>query len=250
MVYSEDDALSRPSDRLLDVALAAVVRARGTDLRDVCARLRGRFPYPDGTIDLWPGEHYRLLAALVDTLQPRVVVEVGTAEGLSALSMLKYLRPDARLVSFDLVPWTEYPRSCLTGDDFADGRLDQIVADIGQPEAFARHRSILGEADLVLVDAAKDGFLERRLIAHFERLTFSRRPLFAFDDIRVWNMLAIWRALRWPKLDVTSFGHWSGTGICEPPCVAAGPVTAPQAAVSDAQPPDGVERQAVEAAGG
>ncbi|MGH7312141.1 MAG: hypothetical protein ACREJV_03130 [Candidatus Rokuibacteriota bacterium] len=44
-----------------------------------------------------------------------------------------------------------------------------------------------------------------------------------------WNMLAIWREIRMPKLDVTSFGHWSGTGLVEwtepsgtPPDRAAG----------------------------
>jgi hypothetical protein len=44
---------------------------------------------------------------------------------------------------------------------------------------------------------------------------FRQTPIVVFDDIRVWNMLAIWHDLRWPKLDPTSFGHWSGTGICE-----------------------------------
>ncbi len=36
-----------------------------------------------------------------------------------------------------------------------------------------------------------------------------------FDDIRVWNMLEIWRGIRRPKLDLTSFGHWSGTGLVD-----------------------------------
>ena len=33
-----------------------------------------------------------------------------------------------------------------------------------------------------------------------------------FDDIRLWNMLRIWHGIRRPKLDMVSFGHWSGTG--------------------------------------
>lgn len=35
------------------------------------------------------------------------------------------------------------------------------------------------------------------------------------DDIRVWTMLKTWREISYPKLDLTSFGHWSGTGIIE-----------------------------------
>jgi hypothetical protein len=29
------------------------------------------------------------------------------------------------------------------------------------------------------------------------------------------NMIGIWRGIRHPKLDLTSFGHWSGTGLVE-----------------------------------
>jgi hypothetical protein len=36
-----------------------------------------------------------------------------------------------------------------------------------------------------------------------------------FDDIRFWNMLRIWRNVAAPKLDITSFGHWSGTGLVD-----------------------------------
>lgn len=41
------------------------------------------------------------------------------------------------------------------------------------------------------------------------------QPILVFDDIRAWNMLAIWREIRMPKLDLTSFGHWSGTGLVD-----------------------------------
>lgn len=64
MVYSEDDAVSGPSARLLDVAAKIFTLARDIDLQDVGNRMRGRFPYPDSIVNLWPGEHYRLLAAL------------------------------------------------------------------------------------------------------------------------------------------------------------------------------------------
>ena len=42
-----------------------------------------------------------------------------------------------------------------------------------------------------------------------------RPPIGVFDDIRQWTMLAIWRAVQRPKLDLTSFGHWSGTGLID-----------------------------------
>jgi hypothetical protein len=36
-----------------------------------------------------------------------------------------------------------------------------------------------------------------------------------FDGIRVLNMIGIWRRLARPKMDLTSFGHWSGTGLAD-----------------------------------
>ncbi|HEY8227546.1 MAG TPA: class I SAM-dependent methyltransferase [Pyrinomonadaceae bacterium] len=217
MIYSEDDAVSHASQRLIELSTEAIVCAGRTKLDDLQIRLGGRFSYPDDLVNLWPGEHYRLLAALIQILNPQLVIEIGTAEGLSALCMLKYLSRNGRIVTFDLVPWAQYPRTCLTEEDFRDGRLRQVVGDLGEDEIFERHAELLSKANLVFIDAAKDGVLERRLIARFEKLRYESKPLFVFDDIRLWNMLSTWRDLRWPKLDLTSFGHWCGTGICEPP---------------------------------
>ena len=33
------------------------------------------------------------------------------------------------------------------------------------------------------------------------------------DDIRVPEMFEVWRMIDSPKIDATTFGHWSGTGI-------------------------------------
>lgn len=215
MIVCADGAQSSPSERLFDVALAAIDAARREDLSLITARLKGRFRFPDNIPEVWPGEHYRLLAGLVRTVKPRSVVEIGTAEGMSALALKKNLLPDGKIATFDLIPWRSYPNSCLEERDFQDGRLIQVVEDLGNPGVVERHRDLLQSTDLFFIDAAKDGVLERKLIRNLETLHFEGAPLVVFDDIRVWNMLAIWHELRWPKLDLTSFGHWSGTGLCE-----------------------------------
>ena len=65
------------------------------------------------------------------------------------------------------------------------------------------------------MDAAKDGQMERQFLSLFDSLAFRNAPVAIFDDIRLWNMLDIWRGVRRPKLDLTSFGHWSGTGLVD-----------------------------------
>lgn len=75
-----------------------------------------------------------------------------------------------------------------------------------------KHLETISQADLIFIDATHDGALEERLIQNFEKAALKRTYLL-FDDIRVWTMLRMWRDLRIPKLDLTSFGHWSGTGL-------------------------------------
>jgi hypothetical protein len=118
-------------------------------------------------------------------------------------------------VTYDLVPWQEYPGGCLRDDDFADGRLEQRHDDLCDEAAFETQRELLESADLLFVDAAKDGLMEQVLLDRFARLSFQQPVLVLFDDIRLWNMLRIWRGIRRPKLDLTSFGHWSGTGLID-----------------------------------
>jgi hypothetical protein len=42
---------------------------------------------------------------------------------------------------------------------------------------------------------------------------FTNPPILLIDGIRRWNMLRTWRMLPYPKFDLTSFGHWAGTGL-------------------------------------
>lgn len=211
MIFSlDDDPFAAASERLLDVGLAAAQAARGVDLTHLHERLDGPPYWPS----VWPGEHYRLLAGLGQVLQPQTIVEIGTATGLSALA-LRAGAPDATVATFDLVPWSDYPDTALREDDFADGRLLQHLDDLSQADGIERHLDLLRTASLIFVDAAKDGRQELRFLKLLGDLEYDTPPVVVFDDIRQWKMLAIWRSIELPKLDLTSFGHWSGTGLVE-----------------------------------
>ncbi|MFA6564740.1 MAG: methyltransferase [Verrucomicrobiia bacterium] len=209
MIYSADDDSGRPSKQLMDLALNAVQEARQLDLKDVAIRTKAEVPYPE----VWPGEHYRLLAGLVRVLKPKRVIEVGTAQGLSALALKKYLPPDGCITTFDIVAWDRFVDTSLTAADFSDGRLVQILADLGNGKTFTKYSGLIGSADLLFVDAPKDGVFEPLFFKHMESLNRCGSLCLVIDDIRLWNMLAVWRAISRPKLDLTSFGHWSGTGL-------------------------------------
>ena len=211
MLFSADDDPGKPNRALIDLALNVVAVAKDVDLSDLSQRMTPGVPYPD----VWPGEHYKLLAGIVKLLEPKLVIEIGTATGLSALAMLKFLPPGGRLMTFDLVGWRDYPDCVLSEEDFAGGRLTQHLDDLSDALVFDRYMGTIQNAGLIFIDAAKDGVQEQRFLDQLERCPFAESPLVVFDDIRLWNMLRIWRLITRPKLDLTSFGHWSGTGLIQ-----------------------------------
>lgn len=212
MIYDTLNTYGRPSDYLIDLALRAAQEAWHTELPDLSRRIAA-----DGNdfTRVWPGEHYRLLAALVKLLQPKRVLEVGTFRGLSALALKKFLPAAGRIATFDVVPWHSLSDTCLLPEDFGDIRLQQQIGDLSDEAVFELHRSLIQETELLFVDGPKDGVFEHKLLQQLETVDFQRPLLVVVDDIRFWNMLAIWQDIARPKLDLTSFGHWSGTGLVE-----------------------------------
>ena len=200
---------SNADDRLIDLSLKAIEFARKVDHSDIVSKME-EFPHWP---NIWPGEHYKLLSGIVQALQPQLVIEIGTATGYSALAMKKFLSPQAKIVSYDIVSWKDFPKCILRENDFADNKLEQKIADLSSPAIFQEQAALLRQADFIFIDAAKDGIQEQRFIDNFSTLKFEKRPIFMFDDIRVMNMISIWNNINKPKIDLTSFGHWAGTGL-------------------------------------
>ncbi len=205
------DEPHQPSQRLIDTMLACVREVPQIDLADIAVR-----PAINSRRFLqWPGEHYKLLAGMMVALQPRSVVEIGTHTGWSALAMKKYLPPNSRISTFDINAWNALTDTALTPADFADGQLVQHLDDLANPAVVAKHRDLLANADLIFMDGPHDGPTEVKMMANFQAVPFANNPLLVFDDIRMHELLKFWRDLALPKMDITSFGHWSGTGLAE-----------------------------------
>lgn len=210
LILSTDDEPNQPSERLLKLALSFINRAATVDLSDLAARKQR---YHD-LFNLWPGAHYRLLAAIIDTLKPNVALDIGTCTGMSALAMKKFLPADSKLYTFDIMPWKDVRGTALQDSDFTN-QLIPLVDDLSNLDIAKKHASILQEANFILVDTAKDGVLEYKFLHNFQEIGLTPGTIVMFDDIRFWNMLRFWRQLQYPKLDLTSFGNWSGTGLIE-----------------------------------
>ena len=210
-IFSVYDDPYQPTSRLIDTVSSCVREVEHIDLSDLATRSAIK----PQIFTQWPGEHYKLLAAMMRYLQPRSVIEIGTHTGWSSLAMKKYLPAEGRITTFDIVSWDALHDTCLTPEDFADGRLVQHVEDLADRAVVAKHQDLLAAADLIFMDGPHDGPTEYKMMANLQSISFTNNPLFVFDDIRMYELLKFWRDLALPKMDITSFGHWSGTGLAE-----------------------------------
>jgi predicted O-methyltransferase YrrM len=196
-----------PSDELVAFAMRAIERARRVDLKTLHERISG----DSERLDHFSGQHYRILAGLAEAWDAKRLVEIGTYQGMSALALLES-RAIEQLVTYDLVAWDKLGGTLLRRSDFGD-RLQQRLGDLSDPNVFAAATDVLKHADMLFIDASKDGVFEPAFLAELFKLEPAQPQLIVLDDIRVLTMVRVWNDIALDKFDLTSFGHWSGTGI-------------------------------------
>ena len=120
----------------------------------------------------------RLLEFLVFLAQPRLVLEIGTYSGYSALSMAGALAPDARIVTCELL------------DEHADVAERHIAAagmaeriEVRRGPALETIATLDGAFDLVFIDADKPAYLD-----YYEAVLakLSARGLIVVDNV-LWS---------------------------------------------------------------
>ncbi len=141
--------------------------------------------------------------------------EFGTFTGMSALAFLEGMSGGGKLFTVDVTPHARIKGSWLKPEDFQGGAVSQVCADMASQEFWHDYRDSVASADIILVDGPKDGMTEPAFFLQMERMKFRKAPIVVVDDIRFLNMLSLWRSIRHPKMDFTSYGHWSGTGLID-----------------------------------
>ncbi|HEV2058512.1 MAG TPA: O-methyltransferase [Solirubrobacteraceae bacterium] len=120
----------------------------------------------------------RFLEFLVFLAQPRLVLEIGTYSGYSALSMAQALPPGARIVSCELDPQrVAFAERHIAGA----GMSDRI--DVRQGPAQETIAALDGPFDLVFIDADKESYLD-----YYEGVLpkLSERGLIVVDNV-LWS---------------------------------------------------------------
>ena len=196
----------------MDISLKAAHTAQKDDLEGLAQR---NIHLPDAIYySVFPGEHYRLLHSLTKILQPQNIIEIGTFTGMGSASLLEGMPLDGKLITFDVVGWDQF-ETHINPEAFQSGRITQYLDDLSARDTFEKYRSVFGQAQMIFCDAPKDGNFEPRFLSRLSEVRFESDCLLILDDIRLLNMIDIWRSIKSPKIDLTSFGHWSGTGLVD-----------------------------------
>lgn len=164
--------------------------------------------------------HYLLLTAIAKVTNAKNIVEVGTAAGSSLWSWLRL--DNIKSVS----TWDIFPIETCTGwfhNDahqklvetliHNDERWTQYVERLDQESIWALRKEIFAQADIIFIDGPHNGTFEQALFQNILQLENKKNILLILDDIHVSSMLDFWHSIALPKLDATSIGHQSGTGL-------------------------------------
>ena len=207
IIYSKECTNSTPE--LIEIVADAAKLASKSILN--C----GKKNLPDSRyLNVFPGEHYRFINSLVKTVNAKKIVEIGTFTGMGTLA-LKEGSKDVLVTTYDIIKWDKLALpSHFKSSDF-EKSLNQIIGDLSKDDFFEENLEILNDADLIFMDAPKDNRFEYKMAKQFQKLKNKKNKLLVLDDILFINMIDFWRKIKSPKVDATSFGHFTGTGIVD-----------------------------------
>lgn len=153
--------------------------------------------------------YYQFLPCLIDEINPKQIVELGGAMGVSALMMLHTLPQESKLYSITL------EEHGLEFSFIAD-KYENFVPVVGNDlDLSVWPKDLdLSKTDLFFFDSlhtTEQITKELELYSPF----FKKGAILLFDDIRMPELWTVWEKLPYDKLEITNPCHWSGFGIAE-----------------------------------
>ena len=144
-------------------------------------------------------EHYRLIAYLASLLENKRFVDIGTFHGFSALALS--FDKDATVTTYDIIDCIADP--AVKSKENITFKLMDCVNDM----------DLITQSDFIVLDIdPHDGKEEVRILEALEKKGYKGMVL--LDDIHLnAQMDAFWNSITHKKVDLTKYGHWSGTGL-------------------------------------
>lgn len=143
-------------------------------------------------------EHYRLLRYLASKINSSVI-EIGTHAGSSAIAMS--LDTDNTILTYDIVE--------MKGRNY--DYIKNIIFRLTEYQKDSEYEDFILNSKMIFIDAPHNGFFERELYTWLKDKNY--KGLTIWDDIHLnEDMKSFWNDVDLPKLDITKYGHVTGTG--------------------------------------
>lgn len=98
----DDDPASQQCSELVRLLCEASLEAAKIRLHETPGK-------PDSHLyNIFPGEHYRLLAGLAHLTRPSLIIEIGTFTGMSSRVLLDHSPEDCMIHTYDIVAWDRF----------------------------------------------------------------------------------------------------------------------------------------------
>ena len=155
--------------------------------------------------ELPPGEaEYRLYSYISTLYNGITILDIGTNQGRSAVALSH--NPSNHVISYDIVDLIRSRDYHLFDKPNMEFHIKNVLDDI-TPE-FLQKKNV----QLVMIDICHTGGPERVIMKQLWDSGF--RGMVLLDDITLNDdMKRLWNDIQWRKYDITSCGHWSGTGL-------------------------------------
>jgi len=169
-------------------------------------------------------EHYKLLCCISEQIKSGIIVDIGTHNGNSAVSLgySMFNNNDVKIYSFDiknlLMP------SCK--EFFDTYSVNYSLENIFEEHVREKYKDVLLSSKLIMVDIdPHDGILEYEIYKWLEEHNY--QGFILYDDIflkkghvannynkTVNDMITFWNKIpEKNRINLTDIGHWSGTGL-------------------------------------
>lgn len=155
-------------------------------------------------------EPYRLLYYFASLFNDSIIIDLGTSNGASAIALSH--NKTNQIFSFDISDRCQ--TSFLQNENKFENMPSFSNVDFIVTEDFRKYLGIILKAPFIYLDIAHDGIWENILLELLVKYNY--KGIMIMDDIHEFpEMKKIWNSLSFNKLDLTKYGHWSGTGLID-----------------------------------
>jgi len=154
-------------------------------------------------------QEYRLYSYLSTLVNHSIILDIGTFTGRSAVALSH--NPSNFVKSYDLVDHRHRPNGSL--DMFQKKNVEYNIRNVLDDLT----EELIRTVSIVMIDIDHFGTVELEILDRLRKLRYN--GLVLLDDIYHHGvkegplMRALWNSIAERKVDVTRWGHYSGTGL-------------------------------------